>query len=80
MIQQTRPKSSRKNIESGLNAIRAKQRLKGQALLYHFKVNFLETEVRAVTQTLGEGGSDLKDSFDTNEFKIHFRSKIFNIN
>lgn len=47
---------------------------------YHCKVDFLETGVRAVTQTLGEGASDLNDSFDTNEFKTHLRGKIFNIN
>lgn len=46
--------------------MRGKQRLKGQVLShhgkknYHFKVNFLETGVRAVIQTLGEVPVTLK--------------------
>lgn len=48
--------------------MRGNQRLKGQVLShhgkkkknYHFKVNFLETGVRAVIQTLGEAPVTLK--------------------
>lgn len=85
-IQETRPKSSKKDLDSDLNARWGKQEVKWPGIIVswknncHFKVNFLETGDRMVTQALREGTSDLEDSCDKNEFKIQFRGRIFNRN